>query len=76
LGELGNNIHFAAQDEKGVEFKTGAWKLRRTRKGFQKGRRPLCRAEENYIHILLKHSETKKWRENFLSTNGLLLMKR
>jgi hypothetical protein len=44
-----------------------------TRKGSEKGRCPLCRKDEDDIHILLKCSETSKWREKFLIENGLLL---
>jgi hypothetical protein len=48
-------------------FKIGIWKLRGMRKGFDKGRCPLCSEEEDPKHILLKCSETRKWREQFLS---------
>jgi hypothetical protein len=54
-------------------FKTGIWKLRGMRKGFEKGRCPLCSEEEDSIHILLKCSETRKWREQFLSRKWLRL---
>jgi hypothetical protein len=54
-------------------FKTGIWKLRGMRKGFEKGRCPLCSEEEDRIHILLKCSETRKWREQFLSRKWLRL---
>jgi hypothetical protein len=37
------------------------------RKGFVKGRCPLCSEDEDAIHILSKCSETRKWREQFLS---------
>jgi hypothetical protein len=53
-------------------FKTGIWKLRGMRKGFEKGRCPLCSEEEDPIHIL-KCSETRKWREQFLSRKWLRL---
>jgi hypothetical protein len=43
------------------------------RKGFEKGRCPLCSEEEDPIHILLKCSETRKWREQFLSRKWLRL---
>jgi hypothetical protein len=36
------------------------------RKGFEKRRCPLCSEEEDPIHVLLKCSETRKWREQFL----------
>jgi hypothetical protein len=52
-------------------FKTGIWKLRGMRKGFEKGRCPLCREDEDAIHILLKCSETRKWREQLLSRKWL-----
>jgi hypothetical protein len=37
------------------------------RKGFENGRCPLCSEDEDPIHILLKCSETRKWREQFSS---------
>jgi hypothetical protein len=43
------------------------------RKGFEKGRCPLCSEDEDAIHILLKCSETRKWREQFLSRKWLML---
>jgi hypothetical protein len=43
------------------------------RKGFEKGRCPLCSEEEDPIHILLKCSKTRKWREHFLSRKWLSL---
>jgi hypothetical protein len=52
-------------------FKTGTWKLR----GMRKGRRPLCSEGEDAIHILLKFSETRKWREQFLSRKWLRVPK-
>jgi hypothetical protein len=36
-------------------FKTGIWKLRGVRKGFEKGC-PLCSEDEDAVHILLKCS--------------------
>jgi hypothetical protein len=54
-------------------FKTGIWKLRGMRKGSEKGRCPLCSEEEDPIRILLKCSETRKWREQFLSRKWLRL---
>jgi hypothetical protein len=54
-------------------FKTGIWRLRGMRKGSEKGRWPLCSEEEDPIHILLKCSETRKWREQFLSRKWLRL---
>jgi hypothetical protein len=43
------------------------------RKGFEKGRCPLCSEDKDAIHILLKSSETRKWREQFLSIKWLML---
>jgi hypothetical protein len=43
------------------------------RKGFEKGRCLLCSEEEDPIHILLKCSETRNWREQFLSRKWLNL---
>jgi hypothetical protein len=43
-------------------FRSGIWKLRGMRKGFEKGRCPLCSEEKDAIHILLKFSDTRKWR--------------
>jgi hypothetical protein len=41
------------------------------RKGSEKGRCPLYSEEEATIYILLKCSETRKWREQFLSRKWL-----
>jgi hypothetical protein len=41
------------------------------RKGFEKGRCHLCREDEDAVHILLKCSKTRKWREQFLSRKWL-----
>jgi hypothetical protein len=46
------------------------------RKGFEKGRCPLYRDEEDVLHILLKCLEMRNWREQYLRENGLFLMKR
>jgi hypothetical protein len=54
-------------------LKLRIWKLRGMRKGFEKGRCPLCSEEEDSIHIILKCSETRKWREQFLSRKWLSL---
>jgi hypothetical protein len=40
-------------------------------KGSEKGRRPLCREDEDVIRILLKCSETKKGMEQFFIQNRL-----
>jgi len=42
-----------------AEFRTGIWKLKRLR-GWAGGLRPLCRAEEKAIHVILKCSEAQK----------------
>jgi hypothetical protein len=49
-------------------FKTGTWKLKGTKKGFENERCPLCRQEEDASHILLKCSETRNWRWHSLTT--------
>jgi hypothetical protein len=54
-------------------FRTGIKKLRGMRKGFEKGRCPLCSEDEDAAHILLKCSETRKRREQFLSRKWLRL---
>jgi hypothetical protein len=40
--------------------KAGIWKLRRIRRSFERGRCPLCLAEEDAKHIILKCLGTKK----------------
>jgi hypothetical protein len=47
-----------------IWWKAGIWKLRGIRKGFERGRCPLCLGEEDAKHITLECCETKKWREN------------
>jgi hypothetical protein len=42
------------------------------RRGFEKGRCPLCREKEDTVCILLKCSETM-WREHFLSSKWLIV---
>jgi hypothetical protein len=55
-------------------FKTSIWKLREMRKESEKGRCSLCRGEEEgALHILLKCSEKRKWREQFLSRKWLIV---
>jgi hypothetical protein len=54
-------------------FRTGIWKLRGMRKGFEKGRCLLCSEDEDPIHIVLKCSEMRKWREQFLSRKWIRL---
>jgi hypothetical protein len=50
----------------------GVWKLRMMRRGLEEGRSPLCREDEDVIHVLLKCSETRKWREQFLNRKWLI----
>jgi hypothetical protein len=40
-------------------------------RGFEKGRCPLWRGEDNTLHIILKCSEMRKWRELLLSRKWL-----
>jgi hypothetical protein len=47
-------------------FKNGFWKLRGMRNGSERGRCHLY-GEEGVTHPLLKCSEAKKWREQYLS---------
>jgi hypothetical protein len=44
-----------------------------TREGFEKGRWPLCREEKDALNILLKCSETRTQREQFLSIKWLIV---
>jgi hypothetical protein len=53
-----------------IWWKAGIWKLRGIRKGFERGRCPLCLGEEDAKHIL-ECSETKKWREKYVHSNWL-----
>jgi hypothetical protein len=48
-------------------FRAGIWELRGIRKGSEIGRCPLCNEEEDGVHILLKHPETRRLREHLLS---------
>jgi hypothetical protein len=41
-------------------FKTGTWKLREMRKGFEKGRWPLCTEQDDVLQSVLKCFETRK----------------
>jgi hypothetical protein len=54
-----------------IWLKAGIWKLRGIRRGFERGRCPLCLEKEDAKHILLKCPETKKWREECVSSNWL-----
>jgi hypothetical protein len=47
-------------------WRLGIWKLRGSRKGVEKGRRPLCLGTEGTKHILLECPETKYWRMEML----------
>jgi hypothetical protein len=44
-----------------ILLKAGIRKLRGIRRGFERGRCPLCLGEEVDKHMLLKFPETKKW---------------
>jgi hypothetical protein len=55
-----------------IWLKAGIWKLRGITRGFERGRCPLCwGGEEDAKHILLKCSETKKWREESINSKWL-----
>jgi hypothetical protein len=54
-----------------IWLNAGIWKLRGIRRRFERGRCPLCLGEEDAKHILLKCSETKKWREECVNSNWL-----
>jgi hypothetical protein len=54
-----------------IWLKAGIWKLRGIRRGFGRGRCPLYLEEEDAKHILLKCSETKKWKEECLNSKWL-----
>jgi hypothetical protein len=54
-----------------IRLKAGIWKLRGIGRGFERGRCPLCLGEEDAKHILLKCSETKKWREECVNSKWL-----
>jgi hypothetical protein len=68
-----HSLLYTKQEKWAGLVKTGILKLRGMRKGSEKGRCPLCSEDEDAIHILLKCSETKKWREQFLSRKWLML---
>jgi hypothetical protein len=52
-----------------IWLKAGIWKLRGSRRGFEKGRCPLCWEEEDAKHILLGCKESKKWREEWANSS-------
>jgi hypothetical protein len=54
-----------------IWLKAGIWKLRGIRRGFERGRCPLCLAEEVDKHVLLKFPETKKWSEELVCSKWL-----
>jgi hypothetical protein len=54
-----------------IWLKTGIWKLRGIGRGFERGRCPLCLGEEDAKHIFLKCSETKKCKEECVSSKRL-----
>jgi hypothetical protein len=43
------------------------------RKESEKGRCPLCREDKDAVHILLKCSQTRKWREKLLSRKWFIV---
>jgi hypothetical protein len=47
-------------------FRAGIWKLRAIGKSLEIGRCPLCKGEEDAVHILLKCPETRRLREQLL----------
>jgi hypothetical protein len=51
-----------------IWLKAGIWKLRRIRRGLEKGQCPLCWEEEDAKRILLKCRESKKWREEWVNS--------
>jgi hypothetical protein len=55
----------------GIWWKAGIWKLRGIRRGFERGRSPLCLGKEDAKYIVLKCFETKKWREEYVNSNWL-----
>jgi hypothetical protein len=68
-GKEDHTVRCARNERNGLAwFETGIWKLREMGRGSEKGRCPQCWKEEDVIHILLKCSETKSWRENILSS--------
>jgi hypothetical protein len=54
-----------------IWLKAGIWKLRGIRRGFERGRCPLCLGEGDAKHVLLKCSQTKKWIEECVNSNWL-----
>jgi hypothetical protein len=46
------------------------------KKGFERGRCPLFREEDDALHILLECLETRKWRELVLSRKWLIANKK
>jgi hypothetical protein len=67
-------VCFTRNERSGLAwYKTGIWKMRGMKNRSEKGRCPLCSEDEEVIHILLKCSEMRKWREQFLSRKWLML---
>jgi hypothetical protein len=56
-----------------LSFKTSTWKLRGNKKGFWKGRCPLCTEDKAAARVLLKCSKTKKLREKLVNRKWLML---
>jgi hypothetical protein len=54
-----------------IWLKAEIWKLRGIRRGFERGRCPLCLGEKDTKQILLKCSETKRWREECVNSKWL-----
>jgi hypothetical protein len=62
----GSYIDECTRKEKmGIWLKVRIWKLRRIRRGSERGWCPLCLGEEDAKHILLKWPGTYQWREEF-----------
>jgi hypothetical protein len=53
-----------------IWLKAGIWKLRGIRRGFEKGRCPLCWEEEDTKHILLRCKESKNGGKNGRTVTG------
>jgi hypothetical protein len=56
-----------------ARFKTGTWKLRGLKKGSERIRCLVFSEDEDVVHILLKFSERRKWREQFWGRKWLML---
>jgi hypothetical protein len=56
----------------GLTLLTSIYEMRRIRNGFEKRRRPVRRQKEDALRVLLKCSETRKWRKQYFSRKWLL----